>query len=333
MQSTNSKTLRLVQFNVENLFIFLDLHKKQDFKKITELEWQSLSSSTTPNKPLRKVQALADILLEINADIIMLNEVGGVESLENFNKHFLGNRYLIYLKEGNSTRGIDIGYLVRADLNYKAVLISHKNRPINFLYPHEKRTPAGGQSHYFSRDVAELRLFKPKENSPYLTLLLTHLKSKLDNQKIDSEGQQRRAAEARTLVEIYNEVKAELGAQTPLLVCGDFNGIASRNNTEPEFKLLYEKTDLVDALELAEKPLTERFTQVQITNQGKRLLLQFDYIFVSSALHHRVIKDETYVYRYKGPTGTAAAPIPRSLEERAMHPSDHYPVIISLFCS
>lgn len=329
MPSANSKILRLVQFNVENLFIFLDLYKNQDLKKITESEWQSLSSSTIPNKPLRKVQALAEILLEINADIIMLNEVGGIESLVNFNKYFLDSRYTVHLKEGNSNRGIDIGYLVRADLDYKAILISHKDRPINFLYPHETQTPSGGKSHYFSRDIAELRLFKPKENSPCLTLLLTHLKSKLDSQKVDPQGKLRRAAELSALVEIYNEIKNELGEQTPLLISGDFNGIASRQNTEPEFAPLYEKTDLTDALEIAEKPIAERFTQVQITNQGQRLLLQIDYIFISPTLRPLLVHDETYVYRFKGPAG-APAPIPRNLEERGVHASDHYPVVITL---
>lgn len=321
--------LRLVQFNVENLFIFLDLHKKQDLKKVTEAEWQSLSSSTTPNKSLRKIHELVKILRDIRADIVMLNEVGGEESLEHFNKHFLDSEYKVYLKEGNSSRGIDVGYLIRADLDLKAVLISHKDRPINFLYPHETQTPAGGKSHYFSRDVAELRLFRPKDNSPLLTILLTHLKSKLDSDKIDSGGKLRRAAELKSLLEIYKEVQDELGPQNPALVCGDFNGIAAKVATEPEFLPIYETTDLKDVLEIAEKPQNERYTQVQITNQGKQLLLQIDYIFASTALQNKIVNEETYVYRFKGPADMPA-PIPRNLEERSMHASDHYPVVLTL---
>ncbi len=327
--ATQAQTLRLVQFNVENLFIYLDLLKKQDPQKITEVEWQSLTSATTPNKSLRKINALVQVLKDIQPDIIMLNEVGGEESLENFNKHFLSSGYVPYLKEGNSNRGIDVGYLVRAGLEYKMVLLTHKDRPIHFLYPHETQTPAGGKSHYFSRDVAELRLFKPSQNSPELTILLTHLKSKLDSDKIDPEGKRRREAELKTLVEIYNEVKEELGANTPVLVCGDFNGVASKLGTEPEFAHLHEKADLVDVLELANRPPEERYTQVQITPQGKQHLLQIDYILASPSLCDKVIAEGTYVYRYKGPTGLPAS-VPRNLEERSLYASDHYPVVLTL---
>jgi endonuclease/exonuclease/phosphatase family metal-dependent hydrolase len=329
MSTPKLQTLRLVQFNVENLFIYLDLMKKQDLSKITESEWQNLSSSSTPNKPLKKIHDLVKILREIDADIIMLNEVGGLESIENFNKHFMGPGYKTLLKEGNSSRGIDVGYLIKESLELKPVLISHKDRPIQFLYPHEKQTPAGGKSHYFSRDVAELRLFRANDTSPSLTILLTHLKSKLDPEKIDSEGKLRRAAELKTLVEIYNEIKEELGPSTPILVCGDFNGIASRTNTEPEFLPLHDQTDLMDVLEVSQKPTGERFTQVQISHSGKQNLVQIDYIFCSPNLAPKIIGEQTYVYRYKGLTDLPA-PTPKNLEERSNYASDHYPVVLTL---
>ncbi|OFZ19946.1 MAG: hypothetical protein A2Z20_07740 [Bdellovibrionales bacterium RBG_16_40_8] len=318
-----------MQFNVENLFLILDLYKNQDLKKITEQEWRGLTNSITPNKSIKKVWDLANIIQDINPDIVMLNEVGGLESLENFNKFFLNSRFKTYLKEGNSLRGIDVGYLISNTLSSKALLISHKDRPLNFLYPHEVQTPAGGKSHYFSRDVAELRLFNPDENSPRLTILLTHLKSKLDSEKIDPEGKLRRAAEFNSLLEIYAELRNELGQKTPILICGDLNGLASRENTEPEFLSLYKNTDLVDVLEIAGKPLNERYTQIQILSSGKLIPMQIDYIFASQSLHKLVAKEETFVYRFKDLDGSNA-PAPRSLEERSLFASDHYPLVLTL---
>jgi endonuclease/exonuclease/phosphatase family metal-dependent hydrolase len=323
------KTLRLVQYNVENLFLFLDLYSGQDLKKVTEAEWQKLSSSTTQNKPLKKAWALATVIKDIDPDILMLNEVGGSESLENFNKYFLNSKYKTFLKEGNSNRGIDVGFLVRADLPFRELLLTHRDRPLHFLYPHETQTASGGKSHYFSRDVSELRLFRANENTPCLVILLTHLKSKLDADGVDPEGKLRRAAELRTLVALYNDVRRELGDTVPVVVSGDFNGIASPHGTELEFTPLHENTDLHDTLELAGRPLTERHTQVQITPSGRQNLVQIDYVFVSSQLKAQVDIEKTRVYYYKSDLGHVA-PLPRNLEERSHLPSDHYPVVVEI---
>lgn len=331
MFSKTKETLRLVQFNVENLFLNLGLYNGQDLKKITEAEWKKFSTSSTPNKSLQKTWALAETIEDLSPDILMLNEVGGLESLENFNRLFLNDGYNVYLKEGNSNRGIDVGYLVRKDLAHKAVLISHKDRPLHFLYPHESQTPSGGKSHYFSRDVAELRLFHPNENTPRLVILLTHLKSKLDSEKIDSEGRLRRAAELKTLVQIYNEVKREVGDRVPICVAGDFNGVASRENTESEFLPLYQNTDLVETFEAAGTPLPERFSQIQISPLGKTQHLQIDYIFISQNWREKVIPgaNQTFAYRFKDHL-KQALPFPKTLEDRMRLPSDHYPIVATI---
>ena len=329
MNDSKLTTLRLVQFNVENLFLYMDLYNGQNLTQLSEAQWGQLSTSVTPNKPLRKVLGLAEAIRDLNPDVLMLNEVGGVESLENLNNHFLNNDYIVYLKEGNSKRGIDVGYLVKKSLPFKALLISHKDRPINFLYPHEKATESGGKSHYFSRDVAELRLFKPGSKSPSLILLLTHLKSKLDSDGIDKGGQLRRAAELKTLVNIYNEVRAESKEKPFVVVAGDFNGIASREKMEPEFQPLYEQTDLVEAFSAAEVPLEKRFTQVQITPSGRQLFIQFDYQFVSPELAECIDKENTFVYHFKSELGQTA-PFPRNMEERSNLISDHYPVVLTV---
>lgn len=326
---TSHNEIRFAQFNVENLFLYMDQYSGQDLKDISEAEWRKISTSTTHNKSLKKTWAIAKTMRDINADIFMLNEVGGEESLANFAKYFLNDEYIPLLKEGNSNRGIDVGYLIKRSRPVKPVLISHKNRPISFLYPHETQTKAGGKSHYFSRDVSELRLFAPNENSPQLVILLVHLKSKLDPENVDIQGRLRRGAELKTLIDIYNEVRTELNHKVPVMVAGDFNGIASKLMMEPEFQYLHENTDLVEVLEAASFPVEQRFSQIQIGYSGKSTKLHIDYIFVSPELKDRIVPEKTGIHLFKNEMGQSI-PLPQTMEDRDRLPSDHYPLVLTL---
>lgn len=224
MDSLDKFRLRVTEFNVENLFVLLDHYQGQDLSRISEDQWQGFSSSTIANKPIDEVRNIAKIFSELNSDIYMLCEVGGRESLENFNRHFLGDRYRVHLIEGNSDRGIDLGYLVSKALPFKVDLISHKHRSIDFLYPHERQTKETGYSekptgslcsHRFSRDVLELRLFVPDATLPCLVLMMVHLKSQLDRDRIDPLGRDRRKAELEKLVKIFIEITDEFKGTVP----------------------------------------------------------------------------------------------------------------------
>ncbi|NJM10262.1 MAG: hypothetical protein HC883_05225, partial [Bdellovibrionaceae bacterium] len=138
MSLTRPNTFKVVQLNAENLFLYLDDQTERDWRRMTEKEWQRLSSATVPNKSLTKTLWLADSILDMDADIVCLNEVGGQESLHNFAKLFLNGRYVPHLIEGNSDRGIDIGFLVHKDFLSRVELRTHKDRPLQFLYPHER---------------------------------------------------------------------------------------------------------------------------------------------------------------------------------------------------
>jgi len=332
--------LRLVEFNVENLFLFLDHYKGQDLSRVTEREWQSFTASTIPNKPIQQVRELARAVTDLDADILALCEVGGVESLTNFSKYFLSDRYAVHLLEGNSDRGIDIGYLVKRSLPFTYDLISHKNRSIDFLYPHERQTQLTGfdhlrtaqiSSHKFSRDVLELRVFDDHPLEPALIVLLVHLKSQLDRNRIDPGGRDRRKAELEKLVKIQKEIEDEFGGRVPVCLTGDFNGRASRPTPEVEFEAIYRETKLEDALEWAAQPVDERFTYMQLSNSRTRpgQNKQLDYIFLPPSLGARVNKEETWVYRYKDDVGMTML-IPRNFNEKRLLPSDHYPVVATL---
>lgn len=330
--------IRLVEFNVENLFILLDHHDGRDLHSLNEKEWQKLTSSTIPNKPLAHVRSLARAVRDLNPDVLMLCEVGGRESLANFSRHFLDDAYQPHLIEGNSDRGIDIGYLVKRSLPFTYDLISHKHRSIDFLYPHERLSRETGfdhlrsarlTSHRFSRDVLELRVFEASSAEPVMIVLLVHLKSQLDRNRIDPGGRDRRKAELEKLVKIRQEISDEFGGRVPILLSGDFNGSAALPKPDLEFEALYRDTNLKDVLDVADVPLDERFTHMQIHPSRVSLNKQLDYVFVPPELAKRVNKTETWVYRFKDEMGMTMI-LPRTLSEKKTLPSDHYPVIVTL---
>lgn len=338
-QSTNNSQnsaklqLKLGLYNVENLFLLFDQEIPSHYDKLTEAQWQKLSNSIHETKSLNKCQQIARIINEKTPDIMMLCEVGGEESLNNFNKLFLQNQYHVALLEGNSDRNIDVGFLIKKGVNFFFDVASNRHRPLNFLYPHEttsKKTgyPVKGQSQFFSRDCVELKLFSINKDRPFLIILLTHLKSRLDPERIDPGGTERRAAELRTCLAIYKGLKEQY-ADTPIVFSGDMNGFAGKSNTDPEFLPLYTETDLQDVLELANVSIEKRSTFYQIKNGGRAEGKQIDYCFISENLSGKLVKSDTEVYRYKDEFGSVIDQ-PKSIEDKIKLASDHYPLFFNL---
>lgn len=331
--NTQTIDLKLGLFNAENLFLLFDQPIPPHFQKLSEPQWQKLSSSVYENKPLNKCIEIAHLIKENDPDVLMLCEVGGIESLKNFNEMFLNSAYSVAVVEGNSDRNIDVGFLLKKTDAYYFDLASNKNRPLNFLYPHENQSvktgyPVKGTTHFFSRDCVELRLFKANRNQPFLIILLTHLKSRLDPERIDPGGTERRTAELRTALDLYKEVSTQ-NPNTPVMFAGDMNGFAGLPSTDPEFAPLYLETDLQDVLELANVSLEKRSTFYQIKNGSKVDGRQIDYCFLPQSLKPHLNVDSALVYRYKDEFGFSLD-TPRSLEHKSKLPSDHYPLFFTL---
>ncbi len=310
--------MKICFFNVENLFL-LDSPVGESLKK-----------------PIDKTLWIARTIKEIDADIIMLCEVGGLLSLDFFNSHFLNSEYKTALLPGNSNRGIEMGYLIKKSFPLDHLLIGHCNDSIEFNYPFEieenkqlleaglgpKHTP-----HKFSRDISELRLYK--NGKVALILLLVHLKSKWDRDGIDFNGSMRRKAELKALIKTYNQLKEEFGENVPIIVAGDMNGIAQKGQFEPEFEDLYQQSDLIDVLEVINLPHEQRLSFFYFSRENKREACQLDYIFLPRQLHPLVKKEESGIYLFRDPQGTPLG-YPQESYQRYALPSDHYPVVACL---
>jgi hypothetical protein len=329
----NTLNLKFCLFNAENLFLLFDQPIPKNFEKMEEVQWQKLSTSVYDNKPLFKLHHLARTIKDTNSDIVMLCEVGGLESLKNFNTLFLNGEYSPILIEGNSDRNIDVGFLIKKNSSFYFDLLTHKNRDLNFLYPHEielknKNYPLKIQSHKFSRDCAELRLFTREIEKPFLIILLTHLKSPLDPERIDPNGSERRAAELKTCLEIYTELKTQF-EDIPILFAGDFNGTASSVNTDREFLPLHQTSSLKDIFEIANVNADNRYTFYQVRSGLRSDGRQIDYCFIDEKFKHLLNVQSVAVADFKDEFGSPLKK-PETLDQKMALPSDHYPVVFAL---
>lgn len=295
--------MKVVFYNVENLFLDLSKLKSNDFSQMSEGQWQAVRSSLTPNKPLKKTIELRNIILKTDPDILLMCEVGGRESLENFNQFFLEKKYDVYTDNSNSKRGIDLGILVKSNLKFKLKLENFKT----YLNKNNELKE-------FNRNVLKLHIKEKK-----LSFFLVHLKSKLDKDKKDFLGLEARTNEVYGLYQILQKTKEDF------ILAGDFNGIASSYDTDEEFKKLHQ-LDLIDSFDLANMPIEKRWTH-HFFNGAFRRSSQIDYLFIKKSLTHKFLRAEKI--EYEDTHGLLIDP-PKTLEEKLVYPSDHNPIMVEL---
>lgn len=306
------KKIKVMEYNVENLAI--NFERKKPFKPInehTEEEWQSFSAYK-PNKPLLKVLGLSEAILEESPDIIGMVEVMGKDTLKNFNEYFLDNQYKVLYSETNSSRGIDLSFLVKKTLPYEFQVVSH-NR--------DKLTLITGEETKWSRGIAELKVKQDGVN--FLDIFLIHFKSQISNAQ-DLYGRDQRRAEVGGLIKKVQERSPEVD----LLVMGDFNGWAGVENPEEEFREIYNLSLIKDIHDLKQSSLEDRTTHVFFNYLNQAQANQLDYIFLNQSAQNKVVLSETYAYRYK--YFGYPAPLVRNITERRALPSDHYPQVCVL---
>lgn len=124
--------LKVMVLNAQDLFLFMEKHnhEKDSVVELTEIKWQLMSSSLLMNKAKDKCLALAATIKDSEADIVMITEVGGPESLSNFAKYLLNDEFFALSLPSNSDRGIDLGYLVRKNIPYELELHTHIDYPL-----------------------------------------------------------------------------------------------------------------------------------------------------------------------------------------------------------
>jgi endonuclease/exonuclease/phosphatase family metal-dependent hydrolase len=304
--------LKVASLNMENLFLHHPPDQLPEEKKYR------------PLKDHEKCRSLATAILEIDADVMALSEVGGEESLASFTERYLEDTYHHSLIQGNSDRGIELGFLIKKGLPYTFEHLTHRNSEIPLDY--KTKDPMLQAPWFMSRDIAELRILKDGEEK--LIVLNVHLKSRLDVEGLDNESTMRRRAEVELLVDSFHAIDKKFEHKVPIIITGDFNGYA-RPGGHPEFERIHSDTNLVDVLEVMKLPQDQRASHVYFDRLKTPIMDQLDYLFIPPTFHSKVIKETSGLYFYKDQDGIPFKR-PQYPHEGYALPSDHLPIVVDL---
>lgn len=243
-----SHSFHFATFNAENFSLLFDRPlNREELEGLSEADYLAMNPSIwNPNKDRGKIAAIARVILAEDFDLLGLCEIGGLETLENFNSLYLHGRYDCYLYEENSRRGIFVGALAK------------KGR-----FPGLKAINVPGE---FSRNLLRLDLGKKGGN---LTVFVTHLKS----QRGEDRGLEFRVDEVQRLASLIPHRRS--------IVMGDFNGILIRGMNQFEYDPFLE-LPLTDALAAVGIPPAERRTHWYFSASGRGS--QLDYLFFTHDL-------------------------------------------------
>jgi endonuclease/exonuclease/phosphatase family metal-dependent hydrolase len=239
------RRLRIASFNAENFYLLLDRdYRREELEALDDESYLAMNPSIyNPNKPRAKVAAIAQTILDRDYDLVGLCEVGGMESLSNLNRIYLGGRYDCYLHEENSRRGIYVGALVRKGV---------------FSHVEAESMPGA-----FSRNLLRLRLGRRGSD---LEAYIVHLKSQYG----EDHGIGQRMREVGLLSSLVRRERC--------LVMGDFNGILIRGESQFEYDAFL-SLPFRDVLEAVGIPPERRWTHYHFSPRPN--FAQLDYIFCS----------------------------------------------------
>lgn len=287
--------MKIGTFNAENLYLLLDKkYSKEEFSKLSNEEIQNMSNSFfNKNKEINKIETIVDIIKKENFDFLGLCEIGGKETLNNINRLYLDKAYDGYLEETNSNRGIYVGAYIKKGLFDKVELINH------------------GRNHKFSRNLMQFTCYK--NNECVITFFVMHLKS----QNGDDFGIDQRYQEIKKIVELIEAVRFQ---DKPIVLMGDFNGIAIRGESQFEYDNLL-ALPYSDVHEIKNTPVNLRYTHYHFHQNKQSNFHQLDYIFIQDKFKDLVDLSESGSILYKKDNEIIE---PLSFDERRnLLPSDH----------
>lgn len=293
----------ILSLNCENLFL------------------QNNTSLYQHNKPSEKLKLLADSFNYYKPHILLISEIGGIESLHNFNTKYLENAYQEFYHQGNSDRNIGLGALVNRTFPFKVQTFSHDNQKIN-----DQDQPPN----YLTRDILELRVQSQTEKErPLFTLFFVHLKSQWDRTGEDFRGFQQRQQEVHYLCKVVNQHNKNY-PNTPAIGLGDFNGNASLEAREKEFLPIHENLDKkwYHLFDILDWPDNDRYTALHFNHRKKLINEPIDFIFIPKDLISKIDKNKSGRGNFVKKSGLPF-PRPYSPQQRALFPSDHLPLLLT----
>lgn len=301
--------IRLVSYNIENLFSDQGQFPENPVNSGPGGDGEGRSSQ--PIKPKAEVQAVADTIRRLDADILALQEIGSKEDLIAFRDQFLqGLKYdHVSSIDAGDGRGIEQSVLSRFPI------LSEQNWPNQTLEGvHPERwgrdaNPNAGKPIEFTRSPLRVTIDVPTGEggkSKPLTLFVVHHKS-------GGPGGYWREAEAAGVAKLANEFQKANPGQ-PVAILGDFNARPHEGPAQ-----IYRDAGWLDTfagLDLDQPKWTSH-------TSGRHI----DFILGNQPLRDVVIKDTRFILG----TPTRAEGVDwRTTPNPTGWASDHYPVVVDL---
>jgi endonuclease/exonuclease/phosphatase family metal-dependent hydrolase len=189
-------TVTVGTFNLNNLFSRFDFKASVSDAVVTAEETTVYSFSggytlrtyqgkLVKRKPEDETRTIADRILAMDLDVLAVQEVEDVDTLEEFARNELGGRYPhVSLIEGNDARLIDVGVLSKLPLG---AVTSWRHS----VHPSDPSQPV------FSRDLQEVQVFDKNRKKVLFVLYNTHLKSHYVPWNAKNKAAEAKAADKR----------------------------------------------------------------------------------------------------------------------------------------
>ena len=308
---TNKDSLRLVQYNVE--WLFIDYYSAMDCPG-NGCTWKNSSEAET------HMDYVAKRIKDINPDIINFCEIEGCDELNMLKNRLQDESYNSYLKKGTDTAtGQNVGMLTRID-------------PIRSLYRTEMKYPypipeskcgytgplqeTGVSKHYITEFIW---------NNVNIAFIAAHLIAI----PTDSTRCAQREAQASILQSIILDY---INKEYEVIMLGDFNdydgGVPDINNDKPKSMVLDilkgikgENSGKYQLYNIAEEIYqNERFSDWWDSDNNCKTSSQKDYSMIDHILVTNFIKEKIF-----------NVSIYHAYDEYCgKYDSDHYPVVIDL---
>lgn len=255
-------------------------------------------------RDLERLEVIAGVINERKPDVIGILECASLAELLFLNERFLEGDYRCWSFRAYDSRtfGIPLGLMVKKGMEVKSV---------NLVEP-RSFSSRGVVVADISKDVYEF------------TLILVHLKSKIENKLGESAG--KRDKQGNRLREVVKE-KLEINPNANIIICGDFNDSPGRDdqekaaNVEDLIGKMVKPITLGDGTQIEIYSSTLEHRDVDINGQlwtektEKYGAIQFDYFFLTQGANDEFLRiDHVYAEEF----------------HNILKASDHIPIVLDL---
>ncbi|MFL5834318.1 MAG: endonuclease/exonuclease/phosphatase family protein [Solirubrobacterales bacterium] len=304
-------SLRLATFNVENLFARWKFKEDVDKDEANERGW-IVEEQHFEELGMEDKRITGEAVKELDADVIAMQEVEGVDTLKHFRTEFLGGfRSYEYVDgiDGNDPRLIDVMVLSKLPIVHVR------------SYQH-LRDPGVKGKELFSRDCLEVLIeVAPGET---LTLFVNHLKSMIRTREETRPKRERQAAGVKQIVE--ERFGADAGKEK-FVILGDFNDYLEKDDQgESGIAELVEWEQVENVV--TRRPADDRWTHCYAGGNDYK---QLDYMLLSKSLAE-ANPGQPEIMRKGMPTRATRYDGPRfdGIGKDKPKASDHCPVVMEI---